>query len=111
MEHPMSGMINGAPAPDDDAPNAPPNANSTLHNPLLAAAEQKLEAGLSPDNRENYMKVVVAGMAGALAKGPDGILAKLLKNPDPIKAAAQGAVALVLILRRDTKKGVMPIKA
>ena len=99
----MSGIINGA---QGDAGTAAPWSS-----PILQAAEAKLETQLDPGNRQNYQKIVVAGMAAALARGPNGILAKLLKNPDPVKGAARGAVALVLILRRETKKGVMPIKA
>jgi len=97
----MSGMIN---AGQDDS-------GSQLSNPLLQQAEEKLEAGLDPANRANYMKVVVAGMAAAFQGGPNSIFARLKKNPDPVKGVARGAVALVLILRRETKKGVMPIKA
>lgn len=100
----MSGIINNA-SQDDAAQPA-----NQMSSPILEAAEQKLEAGLDPANRQNYMKIVVAGMAAGLARGPDGILARLRKSPDPVKGAARGAVALVLILRRDAK-GVMPLKA
>lgn len=96
----MSGMINGA-----------TQADAPMKNPLLQEAEQKLEAGIAPDTRENYMRVVVAGLAAGVAGGPNSLLAKLRKSPDPVKGAARGTVALVLILRRDTKKGVMPVKA
>lgn len=102
----MSGMINAPQGAD-----ATPNAAEPMSTPVLQAAEEKLEAGLDPANRQNYTKIVVAGMAAGLARGPNSILARLAKNPDPVKGAARGAVALVLILRRDTKKGVMPIKA
>jgi hypothetical protein len=90
---------------------AKPPGNSKMI-PLLAEAEQQLEAHLDPKNRANYMKVVVAGMRAALDnKGPNGALAASLKSsPDPIRAAARGAIALVLILRKQST-GVMPIKA
>ena len=81
-----------------------------MSSPILQAAEARLEAGLAPSNELNYKKIVVAGMAAGLARGPQSIVAKLLKNPDPVKGAARGAVALVLILRREAK-GVMPLKA
>lgn len=84
--------------------------SGSLSNPLLQQAEAAIEAGLTPDNRDNYLKIVVAGMHAALAKGPDGILAQLQKSPDPISGAAKGAVALVLILRKQAQ-GVMPLKA
>src|SRR5579872_6868469 len=93
----MSGMINAAP---DEA----------MSSPILEAAEQKIEAGIDPAVKPNYQKIVVAGMAAALARGPDGLLASLRKSPDPVRDAAKGAVALVLILRRDAK-GIMPLKA
>lgn len=96
----MSGIINGAQG----------DAGAPWSSPILQAAEEKLEAGISPDNLNNYRKIVVAGMAAGLARGPNGILARLLKNPDPVKGAARGSVALVLILRREAK-GVMPLKA
>lgn len=85
----------------DDAP---------LQNNILQAAEQKLESGLTPDNREDYLKVVVAGMRTALARGPQGMLARLRQSPDPIKAAADGAVSLVLMLRLQSRN-TMPVKA
>lgn len=81
-----------------------------LSNPLLQQAEDKVESGLTPDNRANYDKIVLAGMHIGLDKGPNGILASLAKSQDPIADAAKGAVSLVLILRKQAK-GVMPLKA
>lgn len=81
-----------------------------LSNPLLQQAEDKIESQLTPDNRQNYMKVVVAGMHAALDKGPNGILAQLRQSQDPISDAAKGAVSLVLILRKQAQ-GIMPLKA
>lgn len=94
---------------------APPNAadetaRSELSNPLLQQAEDKVESGLTPDNRANYMKVVVAGMHVALDKGPDSLLASLAQSKDPVADAAKGAISLVLILRKQAH-GVMPLKA
>lgn len=100
----MSGLINAA--PDDGAQNVA----GPMSDPVLQASEDKIEAGLADSNRPSYQKIVVAGMAAGLARGPDGILASLLKSPDPVRDAARGAVALVLILRRDAH-GVMPLKA
>lgn len=85
-----------------------------IHNPVLAAAEQKVESQVLPANRQNYMKIVVAGMHVGLDKGPDGILASLRNSQDPVRDAARGAVALVMILRHQTQasgRGVMPAKA
>lgn len=106
----MSGLINGASQPSDaGTPNA---ATQPMSDPVLQAAEEKIESQLAhdPSNAQNYMKIVVAGMAAALARGPAGILASLRKSPDPVRDAAKGAVALVLILRRNAR-GVMPTKA
>lgn len=81
-----------------------------LSNPLLQQAEDKVESQLTPENRANYMKVVVAGMHVALDKGPNGLLAGLAKSDDPIADAARGAVSLVIILRKQAH-GIMPLKA
>jgi hypothetical protein len=81
-----------------------------LNNPLLQQAEDKLESGLTPQNRANYLKIVVAGMHVGLQNGPDSLLAKLRQSQDPVADAAKGAVALVLILRRQAH-GIMPLKA
>jgi hypothetical protein len=96
----MNGIINAA----------KPNAGAPMSSPVLQAAEDKIEAGLAPDNVQNYQKIVVAGMAAALERGPNSLLASLRKSPDPVEGAAKGAVALVLILRRHAH-GVMPLKA
>jgi hypothetical protein len=81
-----------------------------LSNPLLQQAEDRIESQLTPDNRANYDKIVVAGMHAGLQGGPDSLLASLRKSPDPIADAAKGAVSLVLLLRRQAQ-GVMPLKA
>jgi hypothetical protein len=81
-----------------------------LANPLLQQVEDKIESGLTPENRANYMKVVVAGLHIALANGPSGFMAKLAKSADPIADAAKGAVSLVIIMRHQAR-GIMPIKA
>ena len=83
---------------------------SELSNPLLQQTEDQVERGLTAENRQNYMKVVVAGLHVALDKGPDGLLAGLAQSEDPIADAAKGAVSLVIILRKQAH-GVMPLKA
>lgn len=107
----MSGMINtpsGDAGPSDEGDQA--QAGGGLSNPLLQQVEDKVEGGLTPENRQNYMKIVVAGMHAALDKGPDGLLAGLGQSKDPIADAAKGAVSLVLVLRKEAH-GVMPMKA
>ena len=81
-----------------------------LNNPLLQQAETQVESQLTPDNRANYLKIVVAGLHAALNGGPNGILASLKQSQDPISDAAKGAVSLTLILRKEAR-GVMPLKA
>lgn len=81
-----------------------------LSNALLQQAEDMVESGLTPENRANYDKIVVAGMHAGLSGGPKSILASLQHSADPISDAAKGAVSLVLILRKEAK-GVMPLKA
>ncbi|MGD0109686.1 MAG: hypothetical protein ABSC06_37525 [Rhodopila sp.] len=96
----MSGFIN----------NGQAMAGGALSNPLLQQTEDKVESGLTPENRANYLKVVVAGLHIALDKGPNGLLASLAKSQDPVADAAKGAVSLVIILRKEAH-GVMPLKA
>ena len=81
-----------------------------LSNPLLQQTEAVIERNLTPENAQNYQKVVVAGLHAVLDKGADGLMAKLAQSQDPIADAAKGAVSLTLILRREAK-GVMPIQA
>jgi len=95
----MSGVINTTPASKPD-----------LSNPLLAQAEAKIESGLTPENRANYLKIVVAGMRLAMDKGPQGILASLQHSQDPVADCAKGAISLCFIMRKQAK-GVMPMKA
>ena len=81
-----------------------------LSNPLLQQAEQQLESNLAPDNRENYQRIVVAGLHIALQNGADGFMAKLRNSRDPIGDCGRGAASLILIMRKQSK-GVMPMKA
>lgn len=78
--------------------------------PILEAAEQKVESQLTPDTRESYLKIVVAGMKAGMANGPNSILAGLTKSKDPIADCAKGAIGLVLILKHQAQ-GIMPVKA
>lgn len=81
-----------------------------LNNKILAAAEQAVEAKLLPDNKQDYMKIVVSGMNVARDKGPDGILSGLARRKDPIGDCAIGAINLVFLMSKQSK-GVMPMKA
>lgn len=93
-----------APSPTDGATDIPANQ------PILQAAEQKIESQLLPEIRESYLKIVVAGMKAGMAGGPDSIMAKLRGSKDPIADCAKGAIALVIILKHQSK-GIMPMKA
>lgn len=86
--------------------------STELSNPLLQQTEDRIEAGLTPENRAAYTKIVVAGMHIALA-GNGKMLGGLTKAPDPIVAAVKGAIGLVLIMRKEAagKGQVMPMKA
>lgn len=108
----MSGIINDT-SGDAASPDAAGAANSGggLSNPLLQQIEAKLEANIvDPATKENYMRIVVAGLHIALEKGPDGGMASLRNSRDPVGDAARGAVALVLAMKHQAK-GVMPPKA
>lgn len=98
----MSGLINSA------APNG--SRTTELSNPLLQQAEDKVESQLTDENKQNYMKIVVAGMSALLNGGPNGIMASLKQSKDPISDCAKGAVSLCLILRKQAH-GIMPLKA
>lgn len=81
-----------------------------LSNQILQAAEQKVESQLTPENRANYMKIVVAGMKLALAKGPNGILASLKQSKNPLNDCAEGAINICLLMSKQSR-GTMPAKA
>lgn len=78
--------------------------------PVLDAAEQKVESQLLPEIRESYLKIVVAGMRAGLANGPNSILAGIRNSKDPVADCAKGAIGVVLILKHQSK-GIMPVKA
>ena len=79
-------------------------------NDILTAAENKVESQLTPENKANYERIVVAGMKAALQGGPKGILASLRNSKDPVNDAAKGAVGLCVILYKESR-GTMPLKA
>lgn len=89
------------------APQAAPPAQGQS---ILDAAEQKVESQLTPETRESYLKIVVAGMKAGLENGPNSILAGLAKSKDPVADCAKGAIGLVLVLKHQAH-GIMPVKA
>jgi hypothetical protein len=100
----------------DDTDTADTDSNQedsgagTIHDPLLLQCEKKIESELTPENRVNYLKIVVAGMHTAMDGGHISMIAKLRNSPNPIRDCAIGAVTLVLLLRKQAR-GVMPLKA
>jgi hypothetical protein len=90
----MSGLINSA----------------NIANPLLKQAEQYIENNLKPELRNDYMKIVIAGLKVGLDKGKDSILASLHQSRDPITDCVKGAIGVIGLLKRRAK-GTMPVKA
>jgi hypothetical protein len=84
--------------------------STPLKNPTLRGIEQQIEASLAPENRQNFMKVVVWGMSVGLSGGPKGLLATLRDSKDPVSDCALGAVNLVQMLRLQSQ-GTMPVQA
>lgn len=76
----------------------------------LKAAEDKIMAGLTPRNRDNVNRVVVAGMKVALKDGPNSIIAGISKSADPVRDCAIGAVNLAMLLRKESRD-TMPVEA
>lgn len=102
----LDGKGTAAPKPgliDTAAP--PPPANK-----LLRDIEQRIEAGLTPENRADYLKIVVSGMRVAAHGGPAGLLSGLARRKDPVADAATGAINLVLLMSKQSQ-GTMPMKA
>lgn len=75
---------------------------------LLKATQQRIEAGLTPQNRADYERVVVAGMKMALSGGVDSIIAGLKDSSDPVSDCATGAVNIVLYLRQQSRDTMPP---
>lgn len=96
------------PEQDDAQPQETPT--SSFKSPLLAQVEQKVEAGLTPTNRQDYMKIVVAGMKIVTNGGPQGLLQKLTASPNPLQTAVNGPINLIGYMGKSAK-GKMPAKA
>lgn len=81
-----------------------------LQNSVLQQAEQKIEAGMTPKTKANYMKVVVAGMRAGLHGGPNSILASIRQSKNPLQDCALGAINLATLLFQESR-GTMPMQA
>lgn len=76
-------------------------------NKLLQVTEQEIERKLTPQTKEAYDRIVIAGMKVALEPGPNNFAAGLMRQEDPVSAAAIGAINLVLMMSKQSK-GKMP---
>ena len=106
----MSGLINATPKAAAAGSGTQAAGPSTLANPLLQQMQNGIEAKLTPENQNDYNKVVVAGLHIALNGGAQSFMAKLHASADPIGDCAKGAVNLMLIMRKETR-GAMPLQA
>lgn len=95
----MSGMINTAPTPGTGGAPA-----SGLKNPLLQQVETKIEANIHEEQtRQEYQQIVTAGLHIALQGGLNSFAARIQHSRDPIGDVARSCVALVLVMRGQSK--------
>lgn len=80
-----------------------------IENTLLRQTEVSVEKTVPAYDRDNYLKIVVAGMKYAMFKGSDSVIASLRNSKDPLSDSVKGAIAIVGALRQGAK-GTMPIK-
>lgn len=78
-----------------------------MQNRILEAVEQKIESSLTPQNKSDYMKIVVAGMKAGMEGGDKSILASLKNSKNPVSDCANGAINLCLMLSHQSR-GTMP---
>lgn len=104
-------------SPDEeevDAPEKAPNGliNAAGEDDASAADPQAIIAGLEgqmdPAIREDYDKIVAAGMQWGMDKGLDGLLASLQQSQDPVRDSAVGAVNAVFKYLSAVSRGTLP---
>lgn len=78
------------------------------NDPMLGEIVANLEGQLTPENKPNYEKLVVAGMKAVLHKGPGGILYALDRRPDVVITIVRGAINLVGVLKSISKNPPQP---
>ena len=84
--------------------------NSQL-SPLLQQAEAKVEAGIKPQFKEAYQRIVIAGMKVAFDPSTHGsIVDGLRQSKNPIHDVAVGTVGMLILLSQQSK-GTMPVPA
>lgn len=79
-----------------------------LENDLLKATEQSIEAKLTPETKEMYQRIVLAGMKVAIRGGANGILRNLANVPDPLQACAVGAVNFAFMMLKSENPNPTP---
>lgn len=85
--------------------------STALGNQLLKDAEVELAAKMTPQDRDDYRKIVAAGLDTALRGGADSPMAQMVRTTkDPVRDCVDGAISLCLHMRSESK-GVMPMKA
>jgi hypothetical protein len=84
--------------------------STELRNRLLEQIATKVEESLTPENRADYDKIVVAGMRYGLEGGPNSVMAQVRTSQDPVKDCALGAVNTVKFLAMQSQ-GTMPERA
>lgn len=77
---------------------------------VLADVEAKVEHNLLPENKQDYLKVVVTGLRTGMSGGPNSIIAKLKQSKNPVQDCAVGAINLALLMRVHSRM-TMPVKA
>lgn len=80
------------------------------NNTLLVAAEKKIQQTLTPENREDYLKVVNAGLQLGLSGGKESIIAGIKDSKNPLDDCAKGAINVCLMLMKQSRN-TMPVKA
>lgn len=81
-----------------------------LNNKILDATQDQVEATLTPDIKDDYIKVVASGMKLALDKGGAGLMGRVKASKDPVAEVARGAVTIAIGLRMHSKN-TMPLRA
>ena len=85
--------------------------NSLLsNNTLIKQVEQRLESQISPQVRDAYMRIVVAGMKVAMDKGKEGLMASIAQSNNPLNDIVKGTLSIVGALRSKAN-GTMPVNA
>lgn len=72
--------------------------NEGLENNLLKATEADIEAKLTPEVKEYYQRITLAGMRYAKHGGAEGVMRNLKSAPDPVKACAIGGTNLAFMM-------------